>query len=1219
VTADRDLESSSSSWRRAPVSPRLSSEHSTGPAAQRRPCERANLRPLVFFACVAVSAVHCTAVARLLLRVRYEDGGKTSALSAEKGADPARSRLCRPARTRRKLVVEIPFTGRDVPSLEVAVALWDQFWPCYQPPLRPLRPDLILGFNGNLSDRKHATTRIRLAAIAGRPAVQACFGRVSIESAYLSGATDTYDKRRVDANWTVGPNNLFFYFLDLAIARGYDHMLQLEPDVFPLRPLWLEQLACLATHTSAWVIGSPFLSHCARDARSQKCDALGAHIKFHLNGNALYSIGDAGFRAFFAHAFASDLSRWPFDLAMHVYAAMLSDAARRRLATKFRAHPYILNFGAEPLTRDAVATAVAVATGAAAAFRGHDVDGYTVPTSSWPPPLASTPSESASANVSTAASGYEEGILPMLRHASPSTYLVHSSWAMAEIWTHGVGGYMTLGLNRPRLGRSDGGGSAAADSRGTGGQTASTANDLLSLARRVADEQGRLLLTFATAVYDALCVNFVAHTRRLGLTNYLLVTFTAAYHKVLAQRGERPHLHSLPAFHSGGSDIFASREFFTVNAARYTVLTKLLRGGLHIFALDLDVALLQDPFPHVWSEPYELLLQSDARDAVTLSESSPFLLRDRLHLMNASGVTYVNGGVFFARGTHAVARLFEDTWALTSQDLGALNEQDTLNRMLLASAIRWAPLPPCLFPNGFVFFRRPVGSPRRAAAAAAGPVLVHCNWINGISAKRYLLREAGMWAGDDDASRGRRFLAYAVGPAAVERTLGAQLIAFRVAVALAHLTNRTLVLPTFSVLPPDQAFPTGTSQSTQLWLRPRNHKLSEAHSSAVPTSEEGWRTLTYLFEYAPMLRHFPQHAESTLLRERWGDKLPPAEVMPELRVAGSSNGAAAADNHTSMLSAADAHASAAPGARARAGGRQVAARTLLRWLNERRTTPLLHVAGLRAWSKSAPSSALGPLLRSLFGDYGHAFERRLLAALQPAPELRVISNHIVTTIHAYIHRELGLRQPSEGAGSLRRLASAMETPWGEGFNCLHVTPDELASAHRLRAAAGDAPRHTPTLLVYELGVASEVSQTEGDRRDGDVGVTGADGYVSGTSHRGEKDTWALRDPLRAISNGLARDARTADGWRLRPPRVASEVFGVPLLVSDFYPYWDAAEVTDIHTARTLAYDMVQQLVCSAARNVYGDPRRDFVQGVCHWRRSGSSGSKRASLTETCTL
>ena len=43
------------------------------------------------------------------------------------------------------------------------------------------------------------------------------------------------------------------------------------------------------------------------------------------------------------------------------------------------------------------------------------------------------------------------------------------------------------------------------------------------------------------------------------------------------------------------------------------MLVALLRGGLDIFALDLDAALLRDPFPFVSSLPYDLLLQVGVR------------------------------------------------------------------------------------------------------------------------------------------------------------------------------------------------------------------------------------------------------------------------------------------------------------------------------------------------------------------------------------------------------------------------------------------------------------------------------------------------------------------------------------------------------------------------------------------------------------------------------
>ena len=63
-----------------------------------------------------------------------------------------------------------------------------------------------------------------------------------------------------------------------------------------------------------------------------------------------------------------------------------------------------------------------------------------------------------------------------------------------------------------------------------------------------------------------------------------------------------------------------------------------------------------------------------------------------------------------------MARLFEDAWSLVSQDLGTLNEQDCLNRLLIASQLRWAPLPPALFPNGYVYFRRPLPPSAQAHA-----------------------------------------------------------------------------------------------------------------------------------------------------------------------------------------------------------------------------------------------------------------------------------------------------------------------------------------------------------------------------------------------------------------------------------------------------------------------------------------------------------------------
>eukprot|EP00966_Prymnesium_polylepis_P247379 5720283-Prymnesium_polylepis.1 len=145
-------------------------------------------------------------------------------------------------RASRTLLVEVPFTQFDVPSLEVAVSLWEWAWPCHRAPLTPSRPDLVFAFNGNISDPRHEGSRSRVLALARRPVISTCFGDVTLESANLLGSEDIYDKRRLSANWTVGPNNLFFKLLHQSAAAGYRFMMQLEPDILPLRPRWLEEL-----------------------------------------------------------------------------------------------------------------------------------------------------------------------------------------------------------------------------------------------------------------------------------------------------------------------------------------------------------------------------------------------------------------------------------------------------------------------------------------------------------------------------------------------------------------------------------------------------------------------------------------------------------------------------------------------------------------------------------------------------------------------------------------------------------------------------------------------------------------------------------------------------------------------------------------------------------------------------------------------------------------
>ena len=95
--------------------------------------------------------------------------------------------LCLPSGLPRTLLVEVPFTARDVPSLELSVGLWERTWPCHTPPNTGLhsRPDLVFGFNGNISEERHATVRARVQRLMRRPVLLECFAEVRLEIAFL--------------------------------------------------------------------------------------------------------------------------------------------------------------------------------------------------------------------------------------------------------------------------------------------------------------------------------------------------------------------------------------------------------------------------------------------------------------------------------------------------------------------------------------------------------------------------------------------------------------------------------------------------------------------------------------------------------------------------------------------------------------------------------------------------------------------------------------------------------------------------------------------------------------------------------------------------------------------------------------------------------------------------------------------------------------------------
>lgn len=196
--------------------------------------------------------------------------------------------------------VAVPIISFDIErNLGELFALWadKRFAPGFAPGTgtgtdKGTRPHLMVAVN--------RATEAELAQIESLyreyPALAASFSGFSAQSCDLEGERDIY-AREDDTRWgekgpafgrKAGPNFLFQRTIEMAAAYG-GFTLQVELDCLPVGPGWLAAVdQVIDDHPRAWVIGSHYAGG----------DSLGADVKSHLNGNALYHAGDPRFRAF---------------------------------------------------------------------------------------------------------------------------------------------------------------------------------------------------------------------------------------------------------------------------------------------------------------------------------------------------------------------------------------------------------------------------------------------------------------------------------------------------------------------------------------------------------------------------------------------------------------------------------------------------------------------------------------------------------------------------------------------------------------------------------------------------------------------------------------------------------------------------------------------------------------------------------------------------------
>ena len=429
-----------------------------------------------------------------------------------------------------KLLVEVPFTVADVPLILRTHKLWSRYMPCANP-TSAATTGLLFLFNKRCAESSACSQVEKLVQLSAH---SRCFGDIRVQDAKLTSREDVYDKHRRSAKWVAGPNNLFYRALANARRHDYTHMLQVEPDVVPFRAGWLDRARCLAAFSEeAWVIGSALVANCTLEETTGQCVSLPEEIAEHINGNAIYAAGDAGFASFLQATRHGQLGRMAYDVALHVSRSRLEQPARRRLLHRFQHSSFVLNLG------------------------------------------TSAPDNAMA-----------------LRQAHPGAFLVHSSAvARLDLESHfPPSAAVEEAAARPaaRKLRSEAAASHLGDDKGSDEALLLDLGPLYERALPLAGARVAMVTFVAGRRYLALCRNHVQHLRRAGVTNYVLVVLDAASLQWARAEAEPTVdatrlVNGLPA---DGADKFGSSAFFAVNGARYRALLAMLQAGISLFVLD---------------------------------------------------------------------------------------------------------------------------------------------------------------------------------------------------------------------------------------------------------------------------------------------------------------------------------------------------------------------------------------------------------------------------------------------------------------------------------------------------------------------------------------------------------------------------------------------------------------------------------------------------------
>ena len=302
-----------------------------------------------------------------------------------------------------------------------------------------------------------------------------------------------------------------------------------------------------------------------------------------------------------------------------------------------------------------------------------------------------------------------------------------------------------------------------------------------ALVRRVAGNEGCVIVTWANDHYRDFARSWVGNLRALGLSNFVVGAMDAELYGFLQEEG-------VPTWLMGSRDIavgtverdfgWGTKTFHKMGRDKIRLIRDLTRiDGVNVLISDIDTAWLRDPVPFFRRYPgADVLVSTDQLKSETdvIPEQKMYLAKANASLSGDEGLELhichaaMNIGVMWFRST-AGSRELTDEWVRRIEADDDLWDQNAFNDLVrLGGSCDARPdgsglmkgfrgkvvvgtLPASQFANGHAFHAQ-----RMHSRKGVDPFAVHNTFqYGGTPGKRHRMRETNVWRGEDVD---RRFL-----------------------------------------------------------------------------------------------------------------------------------------------------------------------------------------------------------------------------------------------------------------------------------------------------------------------------------------------------------------------------------------------------------------------------------------------------------------------------